>query len=89
MKHVNYLFPFLERFLEFADFDWTREQGGRWSYPHLLYEAAGEFDWREGLVPNRLSKDLYFIGKENFPYLGLEGEVLNGLRVAHEMLEKG
>ena len=88
MKHVNRLFPFLDRFLELADFDWARQQVRRWSYPLFLCEAVGEFDWREGLVPNRLSKDLYFIGKECFPYLGLEGEVLSGLRVAQEMLEK-
>ena len=88
MKHVNRLIPFLDRFLEFADFDWAREQVRRWSYPHFIYEAVDGFDWRKGLVPNRLSRDLYFIGKENFPYLGLEGEVLSGLRVAREMLEK-
>jgi hypothetical protein len=88
MKHLNHLIPFLEPFLEFADFDWTKEQIRRWSYPHFLYETVGEFNWREGLVPNCLSKNLYFIGKENFPYLGLEGEVLSGLKVAQRVLEK-
>ena len=89
MKHLTYLIPFLEQFIEFADFDWTREQVRRWSYPHFLYETPGKLVWREGLVPNRLSKDLYLVGKENFPYLGLEGEVLGGLRVAKQILGKG
>jgi prolycopene isomerase len=88
MKHLKHLIPFLEQFLEFTDFDWTRAQVRRWSYPHFVYEIMGEFDWREGLVPNCLSKDLYLIGKENFPYLGLEGEVLGGLRVAKRILKK-
>ncbi len=88
MKHVNHLIPFLEQFLEFADFDWTSEQVRRWSYPYYLYETPDRFDWREGLVPNRVSKNLYLIGKENFPHLGLEGEVLSGLRVAEQVSGK-
>lgn len=87
MKHLDHLIPFLEQFLEFTDFDWTHEQVRRWSYPHFVYETMGEFDWREGLVPNCLSRDLYLIGKENFPYLGLEGEVLGGLKVAKRILK--
>ena len=88
MGHLNHLIPFLERYIEFADFDWAREETRRWSYPHFLYETASDFDWREGIVPNRLSHNLYFVGKENFPYLGLEGEVLSGLMVA-EAIEHG
>ena len=88
MKHLKHLIPFLEQFVEFTDFDWTHEQVRRSSYPHFVYETMGEFDWREGLAPDCLSKDLYFIGKENFPYLGLQGEVLGGLRVAKRILKK-
>jgi len=40
------------------------------------------------LIPIRISKNLYFIGKENFPYLGLEGEVWGGLRVGEEILKR-
>jgi hypothetical protein len=88
MKHLNHLIPFLEQFLEFTDFDWANEQIRRWSYSHFLYEATSRFDWREGVVPIRLSKRLYFTGKENFPYLGVEGEVLSGLMVAEQILKK-
>ena len=88
MKHLSRLIPFLEQFLEFVDVDWAYEQVRHWSYPHFLYETPGGFNWREGLVPNCLSRDLYLVGKENFPYLGLEGEVLGGLRVAKKILEK-
>jgi hypothetical protein len=35
-----------------------------------------------------MGKNLYFIGKENFPYLGLEGEILGGWRVGKEILKK-
>jgi phytoene dehydrogenase-like protein len=88
MKHLNHLFPFIEEHIEFADWDWANEQFSCWSYPHFLYEATTDFQWREGMVPNRISKNLYFIGKENFPYLGMEGEVLSGLMVAQKILEK-
>jgi phytoene dehydrogenase-like protein len=88
MNHLNHLFPFLEQFLEFADFDWANEQIRRWSYPYFLYETRNGFDWREGVVPVELSGGLYFTGKENFPYLGVEGEILGGLMAAEQILQK-
>jgi len=88
MKHLTHLFPFLENHIEFIDFQWAKEQISRWSYSHFLYETTSDFHWREGVVPNRLSSSLFFVGKENFPYLGLEGEILSGLMVAEEILKK-
>jgi phytoene dehydrogenase-like protein len=88
MKHLNHLIPFLDPYLDFTDFDRASEQTGRWSYPHILYKVPGGFNWREGVIPARLAKGLYFIGKENFPYLGLEGEVWSGLRAAKQILQK-
>jgi hypothetical protein len=40
------------------------------------------------MVPMRISKNIYFVGKENFPYLGLGGEVFSGLTVAQQILKK-
>lgn len=88
MKHLNHLFPFLEKYLDFTDWSWVNHQFLCWSYPHFQYETNSDFQWREGIVPPRLLKDLYFIGKENFPYLGLEGEVLSGLMVGKEISKK-
>jgi phytoene dehydrogenase-like protein len=88
MSHLNHLIPFLDRYLEFTDSEWANEQLGRWSYPHFLYETTRAFNWREGVIPTELSNDLYFTGKENFPYLGLEGEVLSGLMAADQILKK-
>jgi phytoene dehydrogenase-like protein len=88
MKHLNHLFPFLEEHIEFTDWDCAGEQFSCWSYPHFLYETTSDFQWREGVVPNRISNNFYFIGKESFPYLGIEGEVLSGLIVAQQILEK-
>jgi hypothetical protein len=89
MKHLFHLFPFLEEHIEYTDWDWAEKQWSCWSYPHFFYETASDFQWREGVVPNRLSKRFYFIGKENFPYLGMEGEVLSGLMVSQQILESG
>jgi phytoene dehydrogenase-like protein len=87
LKHLSHLFPYLEENIEFTDWDWVYGQYSCWSYPHFLYEASSNFQWREGVFPNRISKNFYFVGKENFPYLGMEGEVLGGLIVARKILE--
>jgi phytoene dehydrogenase-like protein len=88
MDHLNYLFPFLEEHIELVDFEWASKQVPKWSYSHFLYEAPSDFDWRKGVVPTRMSKNIYLVGKENFPYLGLEGEILSGLMVSQQILKK-
>jgi len=88
MRHLDHLFPFLEHYVEFTDWSWAKEQFLCWSNPHFLYETNHDFKWGEGVVPARLSKNLYFVGKENFPYLGLEGEVISGRLVGKQLLEK-
>lgn len=88
MRHLSHLFPFLEEHIEFSSWDWAREQISCWSYPHFLYETASGFEWREGIVPHRISKNLYLTGRESLPYLGTEGEVLSGLIVGKKILEK-
>jgi len=88
MKHLYHLFPFLENYIEFVDFQWVSDQFSKWSYSHFLYGSAGDFHWREGVVPIRMSKNMYFIGKENFPYWGLGGEVFSGLTAAQQVLKR-
>ncbi len=88
MHHLYHLFPFLENYVEFADFQWVSEQSPKWSYSHFLYESGSDFSWRKGVVPLRMSKSIYFVGKENFPYWGVGGEILGGLTVAQRILKK-
>ncbi len=88
MKHLCHLFPFLESYVEFVDLQWVSDQFSKWSYSHFLYGSASDFYWREGVVPMRISGNTYFIGKENFPYWGLTGEVFSGLTVARHILKK-
>jgi phytoene dehydrogenase-like protein len=88
MRHLHHLFPFHERYIEFTDWSWAKRQFSCWSYPHFLYETGHDFEWGEGVVPNRISRNLYFVGKENFPYLGIEGEVTSGWMIAKQVLEK-
>jgi phytoene dehydrogenase-like protein len=88
MEHLHHLIPFLDRYVEFEDFSYGKEQISCWSYPHFLYEALSPFHRQDGVVPTRLSKNLYFVGKENFPHLGLKGEILGGWRVALQILKK-
>jgi phytoene dehydrogenase-like protein len=88
LNHLYHLFPFLESHIDFVDFQWASEQVPRWSYSHFLYEATSDFNWREGVVPIKLLKNVYFVGKENFPYLGIEGEIFAGLMVAQQILKK-
>jgi phytoene dehydrogenase-like protein len=88
MKHLYHLFPFLENYIELVDFEWIRDQFSKWSYSHFIYGSTSDFYWREGMVPTRISENTYFIGKENFPYWGLAGEVFSGLTVARQILKK-
>ena len=88
MKHLCRVIPFLENHIEFVDAKTGSDLIRRWSYPHFVYESAYEYHWREGLVPIRISKNLYLAGNENAPYLGLEGEALSGWMVAREISRK-
>lgn len=88
MNHLMHLFPFLEDYTELVDFQWASEHVPKWSYPHFFYETPTDFHWGEGVVPTRLSNSFYFIGKENFPYLGLEGEISSGWMVAQRILKR-
>lgn len=88
MRHLYRLFPYLEHYTEFVDFQWAGDHVPRWSYPHFLYRTTSDFDWMEGVVPVKMSKNIYFVGKENFPYWGLGGEVLSGLTAAQHILKK-
>jgi phytoene dehydrogenase-like protein len=88
LRHLSHLFPFLESHIDFVDFKWASEHVPRWSYSHFLYGTTSDFDWGEGVVPLKLSKNVFFVGKENFPYLGVEGEILGGFMVAQRVLKK-
>jgi len=88
MEHLNHLFPFLEKNIEFTDWSRANEPCLGWFYPHFLYETIPDFQWREGVVPTQIAKHIYFTGKENFPYLGVQGEVYSGLMVAQQILQR-
>jgi phytoene dehydrogenase-like protein len=88
MKHLYHLFPFLEHYVEFVDFKWASDHIPRWSYPHFFYKPASDFSWREEVIPTRMTRDIYFVGKENFPSWGLAGEIFSGLTVAQRILKK-
>lgn len=88
MKHLYHLFPFLENHIEFVDLQWVCDHVPKWSYTHFLYESTSNFYWKEGVIPMRMSKNIYFVGKENFPYWGVGGEVFSGFTVAQEILKK-
>jgi len=89
MRHLCRLIPFLENHIEFIDSGVGNELIRHWSYPHFTYESAFDYHWREGLVPTRISKNLYVAGNENFPFLGLEGEALSGWMVARDISRRG
>jgi prolycopene isomerase len=88
MSHLSHLIPFLDHYVEFVDADWTQSRVSRWSFPDFIYGMTSDFQWRDGIVPTRISSHLYFTGKENHPYLGFEGEALSGLMVAAQVLKQ-
>ncbi len=88
MKHLYHLFPFLENGIEFVDSHWASDHVPKWSYSHFLYQVTSDFYWKEGVVPMSLARNIYFVGKENFPYLGMEGEIFAGFTAAQRILKK-
>lgn len=88
MDHLCHLFPFLEDYIELIDFKWAMEQIPKWSYPHYLYHPNTDSHWGEGMVPLKISRRIYFTGREIFPYLGLEGEIISGILVAQQILKR-
>jgi phytoene dehydrogenase-like protein len=88
LRHLAQLIPFLDHHVEFLESDRGRELISHWSYPHFIYETQAEGHWREGMVPIRVARNLYVAGKENLPFLGLEGEILSGGKAGREVLGK-
>jgi phytoene dehydrogenase-like protein len=91
IRHLKRLIPYLDQFMDFADFNWTMDQVTRWphwGYPHFIDETPAGFRWKQGILPTRLSGGLYLTGKETFPYLGLEGEMMSGWKVASAVMKK-
>lgn len=86
MNHLKQLFPFLENHLEFIDRTWAENHLDCWSYPFFSYQVQSTYEWRNGVVPIKLTKNLFFVGRENFPYLGLEGEIIGGLVLGRKIL---
>lgn len=88
MTHLNHLFPFLDEYMEFIDRQWAEDQITCWSYPHYFYEIESDFKWEEEFVPRRIFRNVYLCGRESYPYLGLEGEIRNGLWLGAELLKR-
>ncbi len=88
LNHIKHLFPFLEKHIEFIDWKWAEDQMDCRSYPHYYDEVDPGFQWRRGIVPTRITKHLFFSGRENFPYLGFEGVILSGLMCGEQVLKE-
>jgi hypothetical protein len=88
MNHLYSLFPFLGQYIELVESQWASDLVSRWSYSHFLYEPCSDFYWREGMVPIKMAKKICFVGKENFPYLGLGGEVFSGMIAGQHILKQ-
>ena len=88
LRHLSQLIPFLGQHVEFLESDRGRELISHWSYPHFVYQTHSETHWGKGIIPARISRNLYVAGKENLPFLGLEGEILSGGKVGRDVLGK-
>ncbi len=88
LNHLYHLFPFLENDIEFINLKWASDHVPRWSYPHFLFGTVSDSDWREEVIPARMTRNIYFVGKENFPSWGLAGEFFSGVTTAQEILKK-
>ncbi|HYX91247.1 MAG TPA: NAD(P)-binding protein [Myxococcaceae bacterium] len=92
--HLDRLVPFVRQHLALSSAPYLDAGGVRGSrlLPHPLLEVDVErFAGVTGLSPSTPLRNLFLASREVFPGLGLEGELLAGVRAArlvHELLQK-
>jgi phytoene dehydrogenase-like protein len=87
-SHLDRLMPFAREHLACRSAPYLDGEGARGSrlLPHPLLSVEGErFVGVTGLSPHTPVKNLFLAGRDVLPGLGLEGELLAGVRAAREV----
>lgn len=90
LVHLLELAPFLDRSIRLIDGRPSLERYARqWANSDIVYEGRGPFRVGSEVLPISTPFDGLFLAcRENFPYLGFEGEVLSGVKAARAILNR-
>ena len=84
LVHLLEVAPFLDRSIRLIDVRPSLERyGGQWVNRDVIYGGAPSFRVGSEILPTVTPLEGLFLAcRENFPYLGFEGEILSGIKVA-------
>jgi hypothetical protein len=90
MIHLSEVAPFLDRWIRVMDERPSLERyGSQWSCRDIIYETSSSFRVGEEILPIVTPMEgLFLTCRENFPYLGFEGEILSGIKTAEAVFKR-
>ncbi len=82
--HLLEIAPFLDRSIRIIDGGPSIEgYRSKWTNSDIIYGGPSSFRVGDEIIPTVTPLEgLFFAGRENFPYLGFEGEILSGIKGA-------
>jgi hypothetical protein len=88
LDHVLEVAPFLDRSIRVMDGrPPTEGYRGQWTTRDIIYGGTLPFRVGDAILPTTTPLEgLYLACRENFPYLGFEGEILSGIKAAQAIL---
>ena len=90
LVHLLEVAPFLDRSIRLIDGRPSLERyGGQWTNSDIVYGGNPSFRVGAQILPiSTPLEGLFLPGRENFPYLGFEGEILSGIKASRAILKR-
>jgi phytoene dehydrogenase-like protein len=90
MTHLSEVAPFLDRWIRVMDEGPSLGRyGSQWNCRDIIYETTSSFRVGKEILPIVMSMEGLFLAcRENFPYLGFEGEILSGIKTAEAVFKR-
>jgi hypothetical protein len=90
MIHLSEVAPFLDRWIRVMDEGPSLGRyGSQWSCRDIIYETTSSFRVGKEILPIVMPMEgLFLASRENFPYLGFEGEILSGIKTAEAVFKR-
>ena len=90
LVHLLEIAPFLERSIRLIDGRPSLERYRRqWTNSDIIYGGTSSFRVGEAIFPTITPMEGLFLAcRENFPYLGFEGEILSGIKAAQAVSKR-
>ncbi len=89
MIHLSEVAPFLDRWIRVMEEQPSLDRyQSQWSCKDIIYGTTSSFRVGEQILPIVTPMEGLFLAcRENFPYLGFEGEILSGIKAAEAVFK--